>query len=361
MKKHFPWIFTIAAFAVEWFFLNHLMVLNKAGTLTTCYASLVLIIPLGLWFVVGTRYLVTRSIEKRQNGKASNVPLLLPFIRTVKAEVVTANGVVSVLFILFNLAWTQDLLLDWIRGDGPWLYPAFTFICFVVPFVWPPVSKGKKQIVPVDKRKVLISGLSSNGGAKEKIKVSDPKNGGYTGWMLNWEPIHACIEHYPNLERVLIINSPQTSVLPPVVTDLMTEEFNQGLPPEQHIVIDSFRKLFSHSVTRNIDLIEKELANVNDYNQLFPELRRVINGFLAEYGYKDEDVLFSVTGSTAVMSAGLTFLSMPGQRGCVYSSQEPKSAEGTDLTPVQKLTEFEVDIYTVDELWQEIIEKAHGE
>ncbi len=328
MRKYLPLISTIAAFVAEWYLLNYLVGLVESGKETTFWAFLVLLIPIPLWFIVWLNFRQAQHNKKQKTGRANRLPLLLPFIRIVKAEVVTANGIIGVLFILFNLAWTQDLLIQAIKGDGSWHYPLFTFLCLAVPFVWPSVPKAKADTVSADQRKVLITGVGH-------VPKNPPMSQDYQGWTKKWEPIRACFDRYPNLEKVLIIHSSESAEL-----------------SETNSSSHSLKTLLQDSISSELDVEEKQFADLNDYNVLFPDLRKMINVFVAEHGYKDKEIMFVLTSGPAVLTAGLTFLSMAGPKGGVYSRQE----EG--LSPVERLTEFEVDLYSADELWQEIVRKA---
>lgn len=346
MRKHIPWIFTLAMFIAEWFLLNQLITLDKAGTITPCYAIFVLLVPLALWLIVGTRYYVGFQIEKKETGKAKHLLLLTPFIRLMKSEVGTFNGIVSVLFILFNLAWTQDLLLECIKGDGPWLYPAFTFLCLVVPFVWVSGLPEKNKKIDRSKRKLLITGLSLQTTTPDKNDKFFSKN--YEGWCANWEPVRAALLHYPNLEKVLILHSAETykQANETYIKDI-EKHFNNG-------PIKSLKELIQKSVSHPIEVEEAILPNQERFDEFFPILKSTIESYLSRNTCKDEDVVFSINGGTAILTSGMAFLSMPGRRGCVYSDQN------WDRKPLERLQEFEVDIYSIKELWKEIIEQTSG-
>lgn len=381
MRKYYIPLVTLALFVLEWLMLNQLMVLvePKKHPMQSVWMHSGISYVLPVWFpnawTVFVLPLVLCSIPlinhfrfKRKKKKAPDesipVSFLQTFIRIIKAEVGTLNGIVSALFILFNLAWTQDLLLEAIKGEGSWFYPLFTAMFLVVPFLWNQGRKTNQEKVRPEKRKFLIAAMSFNAlKYNENNEYSSPlmsKREGYEGWFFNSEPIRACFFKYPNLERVLLIQSTESHKQSNVDHIAFIEEsFNRSRPMQKES-ITSLTELISKSVPSKPEVKEEIISDVNVFNNFFPILKRVVNGNIKTYGYSDEEVLFSITGATSVFTAGLVFLSMPGNRGCVYFRQDKR--DGPPEDPLENaLDEFDVNIYSIDELWNEIVEQASGE
>ena len=364
MRKYYIPIATLGLFVLEWLMLNQLMVLvdpkghprqsvwEHSGisyVLPVWFpnAWTVFILPIVLCAIPLINYFRFKRKKKKSPDENNPVSFLQTFIRIVKAEVGTLNGVVSVLFLVFNLAWTPDLLLEAIKGDSSWLYPLFTGMFLVVPFVWNQGKKNKPEKVKPEDRKFLITGLSYQMGKPEGNEKFFSKH--HPGWCANWEPIRACLDYYPNLEKVLIIHSQETDEQANrTFISAIEKNFDNG-------EVKSLKALIEKSASRVLDVEEEIMPAQDKFNDFFPILKRNINAYLTKYNCKDEEVVFSINGGTAVLSAGLTFLSMPGRRGCVYSDQN------WDKTPTERIQEFEVDIYSINELWNEIIEQSSGE
>ena len=386
MKKPVHFVLLILAFIVEIILLNYLFFITNytpknTNTLwvqwnLTCYLpyditsvfSVFLFSIIILGFLV-IRYFYIKREPKKQVKQKNNFSLLGAVIQIFKYDVSSAFGFLMILYLLTNIAWAQGFIMDAIKtGEGKY----FLYVCLII--IWvsipyfgiTPKSKTNEKVL-ADDRKFLITTLSIPSG----------KSLNYPGWYWNWEPLRALFDVYPNIQHLLVIVSEEVETycsnnlrkdfekiekedIYPNITDIKggvqpvsysESEINDFIKIKKDIlsITDLFQKT---TLNKKLIVTISSIKNQNEFDIFYPLLKTEVEAIIKKNNYKDKEILFALTSGTAVFTSAMAFLSMQGERGCVYTRQDMKTHPNT------KTDEFTVNIYTINELWNEIINQS---
>lgn len=262
-------------------------------------------------------------------------------VLVVKGGTSSFAGILLVVFFLIHIGWLSDSMVDYFQGKDNILLIVKIMSFLITPFLINALlyKKPVLKIVPKEFRSILITALSQN--KKENIKLFADcnfdrslieDNIGIHFW--NWHPVINILDNYPKIEKILVIYSKE------VLSSLESDK------EENERILNAFELMIERRYKeRNIAIIPIIILEMNIFDELFNELKFKIEKLIGTVD--DGKVLFGVSSGTALTTASLVFLSMRGQRGLVYQKQDGSN----------ELDEFTVDVLTIKELWDEIIER----
>lgn len=248
------------------------------------------------------------------------------FAKTFRADVKNVYGILSLLFILTNLGYTQDNFNDFLKGEGNYYIPLFTLFSIIVPIL---IFKFEANTVNVSNldRKVLITALSKQFGNLENLVT--PEN----GWFRNWEPIKYCLKYYPNLEEVILLASKDVQ--------LQLQFFEK-----KNLNIEEIIKEINPKINVKVIFIKSSFF---DFDSLYKEIKTNVEKMIKHR--KDTEIIVNITSGTSPLSVALGFIEMKGHRGGVYQDQD---IQKPDETNSWGLIEQQINVLTIKELWDEI-------
>lgn len=323
-KKHWNLLVLILLFVLEIFFFKRID--PKCNTFTS------LLIVLGIPLLLSFLFLIL----KKDFEIIKHAVVLV-----VKGGASSLAGILLVIFFLIHIGWLSDSLIDYFQGKDnlPIILKILSFL--IIPFLINALlyKKPLLKVVPNELRDILITALSHN--KKENVKLFIDYNFDktlieqqkvVTFW--NWYPIINILDNYTGIKTLLVIYSKE--VLANLESD--KEENARALNAFELMIKSRYKE-------REISIIPIVILEMNIFDELFNELKFKIEKQIGSI--EDEKVLFGVSSGTALTTASLVFLSMRGQRGLVYQKQDGSN----------ELDEFTVDVLTIQELWDEIIER----
>lgn len=297
------------------------------------------------------------------NQKSSN-NLLIRLILNMKGEAGSWFGVFSVMFVFFNLNWISVQIFELWKIDNQFFQnhsvvalsvikiPFFLFYTINVLFI-PSIGLYSDQRT----EKLLICGLSTptNSKAPENvindlssyyklpatencyIQLDDPSKEIRWG---KWDVIRKSLEMHQSISEILLIISPQVL------------EFNKMI--ERLKNTENHQLYMDYSISQLINRfygdrkIQISYITVEDVNS-FERTKTTIGAKLEENHYQkymDSEILFNLTGSTAIVSSVMTLFAMKGERKAEYVDQN-----------TGKLVSINIDVLSVQDLWDEIMLK----
>jgi hypothetical protein len=261
-------------------------------------------------------------------SKEKRADFLLSFISAVHTHAGNIWGVLMIVFVLTQLHLIGTSFHEYLKSGHEGLEALIFLELMFLPFVFQaffPV-KNEKNEVPARDRKVLITGLSKNN--KDDLIIALNEN--FNNKPYNWMPVVDMLAKYTEVNKILLLLSPE------VKAELDTANSESG----KDIFIELLGKKFSGRIIKP-EIISVE--NVDDFDNMYKEVKPVINAKLNKY--KSKEIMFGISPATSTVTATLVFLSMPGERGFVYKHQNDSG-----------LQEFNVNAYDIKELWDEIFE-----
>ena len=293
----------------------------------------IFVIELGFWFLI-----------KREK---KNIYFFRSFLMSVKADVISLYGILLVVYFIIHMAWIPDYIYEFmntatIKSEG-WIKITFYFEFLFFPFLVVALTyKEVPRSIAKDKRKVLISAISlipgfprgkREGGLNDEEKHTLNTIDVSKDWN-RWNPIRQALDDYPNFESIILLGSKETGE--------QLRLINQN---------DNFKKVgITHLIKEyspNIKyVIIKSLPDFNQIESIYNSIKLDVLASSSLKNYDDEDIIFAVTGGTAIMSAAMTMHAVKGQRGIVYTRQDNRQLE-----------EFNLSIFNFNELVNELIEK----
>jgi hypothetical protein len=323
MKKYRSVFVIIFAFIFEIIYFKYINTL--IGSINSCWLMIILI------------FLLLIVIIHRKNTDFIKRSVIL----VVKGGASSFAGILLIIYFLMNIGWLSDQLFSFSEGKSDFLLVLKIISFLILPFFINALlikDRSNFQIENI-KRTVFVTALSLNNKDQLKMfiennfendKIQDIPNRRF--W--NWIPIINVIEKYKNLTVIVAICSKE------VLKELELEK------AESKRNTNAFEELLKMKYSnRNIEYKVVEITNMNDFNELYNDLKFKIEKSLKNYS--DEEILFGISSGTATLTASVVFLSMKGLRGLVYQKQDATNA----------LDEFTVDVLTIHELWDEIIDR----
>jgi hypothetical protein len=224
------------------------------------------------------------------------------------------------------------------------------------------ISTPKKDIVP--EPKVLIAALSlinedslikslaemekQNLKGKWRDQIFLNENGslimsGTSSWgpWGNLDPIRkSIIVHHDSLEMIVLVSSFEATNA--------SNKLRDDLKP-QKLIADFLSKHYPHHKINNLDnMIAADGSLGNDMFENTIGIEAIINKLINK-GYKNEDIIFNITGATVAISGAMILKAIPYERRAEYTNQV------TGL-----IVEVPLSIFTVKELWNELFDKVDG-
>ncbi len=255
-------------------------------------------------------------------------------------------GIIAIIYFTTHIGWIFTALRDSYTTDKEHLLSQFAlylnFLFFPYLFLTFFLKKRKEEVSPKN-RKVLITSLSIfdyNRNAEGELSPQEKKvlniikdNKSYLTWGrdVNWQPVFLAVEKYKNLEEIIVLNTKQTKYQ------------NNAIKNSNDFKDYTFEKLIKKyfpKIKVTNDMIEKP----NELQSTVEDLNFILRKKLKKY--EDKDIVFSITGGTAVISAAMSMIAIKGDRGITYMDQQSNV-----------IINNSVDVFDIKELWEEIIDK----
>ncbi|PKO95714.1 MAG: hypothetical protein CVU12_08615, partial [Bacteroidetes bacterium HGW-Bacteroidetes-7] len=328
-------------------------------------ANLPILIALTLFIVILISILLFKNNEKN---------LLIKLISNFKGEAGDWYGILSIFYVVINLNIAGESCWDVL--DNPSTFSASgiktIIICefLLLPFLFkaPPITPEKTS------SKVFITGVSlpslsffdpiteeDDLGGKSKTQkkplIKDTQDTKFINKLNSyaskdslglfdyysiaqnkwgrWDGIRKSLSKNTAIETVVLILSEEN------ISFFNKVELNKN-ELDQNWNLASIIEAFQD---RGIKVITSKNVDVNDIEDVKSEIERLLSSkVLAQYN--NEDILFGILGSTAVVSAAMILSSLKGQRRAEYIHQINGS-----------VCEINLDVLSVQELWDEILVK----
>jgi len=309
-------------------------------------------------------------LSQRKNNKHILIKLILNF----KGEAGNWYGILSILFVIVNLNWLGNACWEFIDNPVTFLPNGMKAIIITEFLFIPFVISGFYNISQKSYPKVLISGLSLPGlvfmkdvdvveldgtirKKKERKEIheitdnelitklnehSDTKSSGsYDYYSIKdrkwgrWDGIQKSLTRHPEIETVVLIPSQENMVFLKRIGELRAS-LNENW---------DITSIIPNSGKKNIKVILSDPTDVNDIENVKLRINDVLKLKILPK-YKDEDLLFSITASTAIVSSAMILCSLKGQRCAEYIHQT-----------TNEICEIDLDVLSVQDLWDEILFK----
>ncbi|MEM1123801.1 MAG: hypothetical protein AAGJ18_25405, partial [Bacteroidota bacterium] len=277
------------------------------------------------------------------------------FLMGIKADVTSLYGILLVVFFIIHTTWIPEAIGAYIQGetlDDNWQKILFHFEALFLPFlILALMYQEPSKEVDRSVRKVLISAISllprrvspiesandlsdSERRDLEKIKT--------TGNWSRWNPIRQALDAFPNIETVILLGSPQTK---------SQHDLIKADPTYQDYTLKNLISNYT-SATKQQKIKHLDIQIMDDFNEIETVYEKIkldiLNASLLKLDdYRDENIVFAVTGGTAIVSAAMTMHGVKGLRGIVYTRQDN-----------YELAEFNLSIFNFNELLSELIERV---
>ena len=253
-------------------------------------------------------------------------------------------------YFILHMSWIADALREFIWNDASFGEVAWHTAYLILPVLIHVAFIRKEKADPnnKNKRKVLITGLSlldSNTtpyqkafGVKgieqvEALKNAIKNNQDITAIDTRWQPIFKTLKTHESIDELILLVSKDTEFEERQLKD--KQEWNNCT--FEKITQINFPAVKLHKLTlENPYLVEPIVEHVRAELNIRCRKR------------KDVELLFGITGGTAPISSALSMLAVKGARGITYVSQDSSKT----------VLDEEINVFTVKDLWQELIDKA---
>lgn len=273
------------------------------------------------------------------------------FGKTFHSIGVSFFSIISIIYMLAHIGWIVNLIeknFNSLTYQNIENLPLFIGILFL-PFLILSFSvKEKKEKIPTTNRKLLITGISLFDNYRSKkgdlskreielLEIIKENEKDYNNWSVGftkvtWQPIFQSISLYPNIEKLIILSTKESEYFMEALSNNETFKMYK---------LDILIKKFFPKVK------EITYISLNDAHNIQTTINQVSQVIEKESGlYKDNEIVFGITGGTAAVSSALSMLATKGQREIVYKRQDNS-----------EISQDDTNIFNVKELWQEIIEK----
>lgn len=304
-------------------------------------------------------------------GKTSR-NLMIRMILNIKGEAGSWYGVFSVIFVLLNLNWLSVKLYEIWNLDildqnyfnlliicvlQSIYFLSFTFLTFLFPLfkstkiihyekllvcgLSTPVNIPKNVITDAKKNKFLVKELRGFYKAEETknyyVQLTSNKS---TRWG-KWDIVRKSLKAHPSITNLLIVISPEIKEFERLRKGWIGS-INEDLCHDFDIEL-LIKKFFPN---RTIHVDYTPPIDVNNFDLVKNTLKATLQ-LLQFCNYADSEIVFNLTGSTAIVSSAMVLFAMKGDRKAEYVHQTTGS-----LIPIN------VDVFSVQDLWDEIIFKV---
>lgn len=310
--------------------------------LVDCFSSAYsVIIPLALLFI-----LILFYVNKKKKYKDDDI-IKHSIILVVKGGSSSITGAIMIVYFLVHIGWLGDILIDYYNDKETFFSFLGIFFFAVMPFIINALFyvENKPKSIVKDSREYLITALSHNHIDNLQCFIEndfDRKKIESKIKFWNWVPILNVLDEYNNIKNIIVIYS---------------KEVNEGLNlhvKQYSCTKNAFEQMVERKYgARNIVVTPFVVSDINDFNFLYHDLKIRVERIFEKLA--DEKMLFAISSGPATITASLVLLSMKGERGMVYQKQIDKSIQ--KQPPEKELDEFTVNVFTIQELWNEIIER----
>ncbi len=278
-------------------------------------------------FIVFTIIVIALAHKKAAHG---SMRFVVQFLRYFRADVLNWYGMFLVLYLAFQVTLLFDAVEqiffstqqvnanEWFR---PFVILAFALLPVALIEWLVPKTYSKRNVVS----KVLFIGVSLNG------KIESDEN-----WN-TWDPIRKSLKTNPDLREVILLLS----------SKIVKENYDETKEENQRL--DGLKKAI-HEMNPSIEIGEI-IADVSSLDDVFQALKYKIESLKTKY--HDEEMLFHITSSTALVSVAMALHAIKGERKIEYIRQFTEPEKRKSAMPEL----IDVNIYTIRELWDEIIDK----
>lgn len=279
-------------------------------------------------FIGFTIIVIIWAYKKAAHG---SMRFVVQFLRYFRADVLNWYGLFLVLYLAFQVTLLFDAVEqiffntyqvnanEWFR---PFVILAFALLPVALSEWLVPKSSSKGNI----NTKVLFIGVSLN---SKGIESNDNWN--------TWDPIRKSLKTNPDLREVILLLS----------SDIIKGNYDETKEENQRL--DGLKRAI-HKINPSIEIGEI-IADVGSLDDVFQALKSKIESLKAKY--RDEEMLFHVTSSTALVSVAMALHAIKGERKMEYIRQFTEAEKRKSAMPEL----IDVNIYTIRELWDEIIDK----
>ncbi len=313
-----------------------------------------------IWFKVSTIIILIISIfYLRSKLRKSKIELffIIFFIKSLQKRPNHWVGLANMLFVLtsigaiskeFFISSFDSILNGLIIAGFMIIYSIISAIYFIKE---PSDKKSEPKVLitalSLVNEQILRKGLQEMEGRSLKIQwckqiicntdgtVKKVRNFLWGPWA-NLDPIRkSIIAHNASFREIALISSKEA-----------TESCNKlpdDIKPRQ--LINNFLGRFYPSHNINIDIIPFGSSG-NDMKQNGICIQGLIESYYAKK-YKDEDIMFNITGATVAISGAMILKAIPGNRRAEYAKQD-----------TGEIIDVPLSIYSIKELWNELLEKV---
>jgi len=307
-----------------------LVILNwfsKETILLISYGILVLNFLLVLYFFI-----------RKQTEKIS--AFLIKVINNIASNFI---GILSIIYFIFNISWLTDSLIMSNNSSTLHYSSSLLYLAFLLfPYLFLSLFSKKRDMEPDNQeRKILFSSLSlldpfkSN---KESLSDNEIKklekmyNYDFSKWTVSdriqWQPIFKAIDKLGNIKEVVLFHTKETELLNNMILNSKYKSCD---------IVSLLQKYFPQIKK----ICFQKIEDPNDIQLTIDEINYIVRK--KSRTYDDDQMVFSITGGTAVISAAMAIISMKGLRGIVYSHQQSLEIISTP-----------VNVFNIKELWTEI-------
>jgi len=264
-------------------------------------------------------------------------------IKIFRSIATSAVGMLSLIYFAFHLNWLAESIFNMYVNSQYSVNTVLLYFSFMIlPFLLITffIRKEVKEVKDED-RKILFSSLSlldqkrkadTELSHMEKDKLNLMKNNHFNKWpvtsFVQWQPIFKAIEKLGQIQEVVLFYTNETQYLNDAIkkdTTYSTCDIESLLRKYFPDIIVNFQK---------IDDPNNIQSTIDDINFSVKKKSKK---------FTDKQMVFSITGGTAVVSGAMTALSLLGLRGIVYAHQQKLEIINTPI-----------DVFDVRELWEEI-------
>ncbi len=313
-----------------------------------------------IWFKVSTIIILIISIfYLRSKLRKSKIELffIIFFIKSLQKRPNHWVGLANMLFVLTSIGAISKEFFDSsfdsvlngiIMGGFMIVYSMISAIYFI-----------KKPSDKTQEPKILITALSL---VKEKIlheslkemeeeplrnqwfnqifynEDKSVKKVGNFFWgpWANLDPIRkSIIVHNASFDEIVLISSKEATK--------SCNKLPDDIKPQQ-LITDFLNRFYPNHKT-NIRIFSDGTSG-NDMDQNGIGIQSIIESYHKKK-YKDEDIMFNITGATVAISGAMILKAIPGDRRAEYAEQDTGG-----------IIDVPLSIYSIKELWNELLEKV---
>jgi hypothetical protein len=328
-----------------------------------------------LWISLGILFLFIIDYQIKLKNKNNDPNILIQIILNLKGEAGNWFGIFSILYVLINLNWLSTLTwnvsfitkgeelnffssfylnrIDYFTLNSFGLF--FVKLLLILEFLFLPfiLFPGQKKQNPTDP-KVLIAGVSllvprynkiDSKELKSALDRFNTKNEEQPFDYFNieadhwgrWNSINKSLFNRKSIEQVVLLVSHD-------VIALNEEIIKLGKAYQDKFNLEKL--IYDRYPDRNIKIIKSCEIDFNTFLDAKTKIEEVLQRYVLPK-YKDEEILFNITGGTAPLSTAMILHALKGERKAEYVHQK-------DLN----IIDIDVDVLTVQDLWDEILQKV---